>query len=88
MPPAALLGAPGSGHPPTTLGLFVGASLPEQETSSPGGLRPTIFLFQRNIQRDCRDHADVREQIRVTLYHELGHALGFDEEGVEAMGLG
>jgi predicted Zn-dependent protease with MMP-like domain len=26
--------------------------------------------------------------IRTTLYHELGHALGFDEEGVDELGLG
>lgn len=87
MPTAALLGAPESGHPPTTLGLFTGPSLTDGDSFASGELRPTIFLFQRNIERDCHDLDDLREQIRVTLYHELGHALGFDEEGVDDMGL-
>ena len=73
--------------PPDLLGLFVGLSMLERSVTDPGDLPPTIYLFQRNIERLCRDREEIREEIRVTLYHELGHALGLDEEGLEEMGL-
>jgi len=80
-------GPPGD-VPPDLLGLFVGSSLMERSEEDPLGGVPRIYLFQRNIERACQDRDDVVEQVRVTLYHELGHYLGFDEEGVDALGLG
>jgi len=80
-------GPPGD-IPPDLLGLFVGSSLLERSEEDPLGGVPRIYLFQRNIERACQDRDDVVEQVRVTLYHELGHFLGFDEEGVDELGLG
>ncbi len=74
--------------PPDVLGLFVGAALTEGAVEDPVANVPRIYLFQRNIERSCGDHAELVEQVRVTLYHELGHYLGFDEQGVEDLGLG
>ncbi len=74
--------------PADLLGLFVGRSALEGHPEASGEAPPTIYLFQRNLERRCPDDRELEEEIRVTLYHELGHALGFDEEGVEAMGLG
>jgi predicted Zn-dependent protease with MMP-like domain len=73
--------------PPDLLGLFVGASELERSEYETGALPPRIFLFQRNIERAARDRGELVEQIRVTLFHEVGHMLGFDEEGVTALGL-
>ncbi len=66
---------------PGLLGLFVGVSLPERSYLSPGGeLPPRIFLFQRNLERGARDREELEREIAVTLYHELGHYLGLDED--------
>lgn len=75
--------------PPDLLGLFSGPTL-EDLAEEPDGLGqpPTIHLFQRNLERSVQDKDELREEIRITLYHEIGHFLGHDEEGVEAMGLG
>jgi predicted Zn-dependent protease with MMP-like domain len=73
--------------PPDMLGLFAGTSELERSEYETGALPPRIFLFQRNLERTCRTHAELLEQIRVTLYHEIGHMLGFDERGVAEMGL-
>jgi len=88
MPTAEVVGAPESGHPPDILGLFVGPTLGERGSLAAPELPPTIFLFQRNLERASRSRKELRDEIRTTLYHELGHALGFDEEGVDEMGLG
>jgi len=73
--------------PPELLGLFVGAPNTEASADENAELPPRIFLFQRNLERAARDRVALREEIRVTLYHELGHLLGFDEVGVAEMGL-
>jgi predicted Zn-dependent protease with MMP-like domain len=80
------VGAPGT--PPDILGLFAGPTLAERGGAPSPDLPPTIFLFQRNLERASRSRAELRDEIRTTLYHELGHALGFDEEGVDELGLG
>ncbi len=76
-----------AGTPPDLLGLFVGISRLDAGEEASAELPPRIFLFQRNLERASRDEAELVEQIRTTLYHEIGHLLGFDEEGVAAMGL-
>ena len=38
-----------------------------------------IVLYQKNIEAVCSSEAEVREQIRLTVIHELGHYFGMDE---------
>lgn len=73
--------------PPDVLGLFVGSSELEISDGESARLPRRIFLFQRNLERFARSRQELVEEIRVTLFHEIGHMLGFDEAGVEAMGL-
>jgi predicted Zn-dependent protease with MMP-like domain len=39
-----------------------------------------IVLYQKNIEAVCSNDAEVCEQIRLTVIHELGHYFGLDEE--------
>ena len=73
--------------PPDLLGLFVCPSLLDRSHESSFELPPTVYLFQRNLERAAQDEEHLVEEIVTTLYHELGHALGFDEDGVADMGL-
>lgn len=73
---------------PDILGLFVGVPLPETSEYELPQLRPnTIYLFQRNLERAAHDREDLIEQIRITLWHELAHYLGFEEDDMEGLGL-
>lgn len=86
--PRAELLVGGDGHDPDLLGLFDGVPLPETAEFEAGSLRPNyIYLFQRNLERSARNREDLIEQISITLYHELAHYLGFEEEDMEDMGL-
>lgn len=74
--------------PSELLGLFVGIPLPDRSFSGPGGeLPPRILLFKRNLERSAADTEELCEQITVTLYHELAHYLGFDEEEMDGLDL-
>ena len=38
-----------------------------------------IVLYQENIEAVCSSEVEIREQIRLTVIHELGHYFGMDE---------
>lgn len=89
VPPLELLQAEQPALDPALLGLFVGVSLPERSHFSAGGeLPPRIYLFQRSLERFARDGDELVEQIAVTVYHELGHYLGLDEDELIEIDLG
>lgn len=87
--PFAELGAQSSHGtvPPDVLGLFVGPTIHDSAEGGSAELPPTIYLFQRNLERMATSEEDLGIEIRVTLFHEIGHLLGLDEEEVAAMGL-
>lgn len=72
---------------PDLLGLFEGNDRGDPLPSSPEEM-PRIRLFLDNLWEDCGGDLKIyREEVRITLLHELGHYLGLDEEGVAALGL-
>ena len=72
---------------PQTLGVFIG--VPRKEalaTDQPQDL-DRVVLFKKNLEKICRDRAELLEQIETTVRHEVGHYLGLDEEALERLGL-
>ncbi|MGA8891864.1 MAG: metallopeptidase family protein, partial [Anaeromyxobacteraceae bacterium] len=72
---------------PSILGLFRGPSLGEPCPSGEGPACRSIVLYRRNLLRFARDRAQLAEQVRVTLDHELGHLHGESDEDLRARGL-
>jgi len=72
---------------PEMLGLFVGTTVGEK-VYAPSGYPNVVLLFQRNLERAGRSRSEVSKEIKITLLHEYGHYLGFDEEELEHLGLG
>jgi predicted Zn-dependent protease with MMP-like domain len=88
LPSLELLTRDGTPLDPDLLGLFDGIPLPDTGELGGAPAKPNyIYLFQRNLERFARDRADLVEQISITLYHELGHYLGFEEEEMDDLGL-
>ena len=76
-----------SGIGPDLLGLFAGPSRLERSTAEGLDEPARVYLFQHNLEALARNTEELEREIEITLYHELGHALGFDEEGVDGLGL-
>ena len=72
---------------PEIFGLFQGTPLVERSLMDTIPSEPDrIHLFQRNIERFSKDRQCLLEEIRVTLLHEVGHAMGLDDEGLARLG--
>lgn len=73
--------------PPDILGLFVGSTNFDKSVFNPIDEPPRIYLFRRNLERISPNRAILVEEIRTTLWHELAHVLGFDEDQMADLGL-
>ncbi len=83
-PGAALLD---DGIDEDTLGLFVGDEFAHGESAG-AGFPAQIILFLDNLWDEADHHEEFfREEVRITLLHELGHYLGLDERDLEDRGL-
>jgi len=78
--------------PDELCGIFTGIPLTERSVSLPFELPPFVTLYRLGILAATRElHTRItprtlREQIRVTLLHELAHYHGLDEADLEELG--
>jgi predicted Zn-dependent protease with MMP-like domain len=61
------------------LGLYQGTPLGERGTQYVD-LPDRVVLYRRSILQVCERDQDVRDEVRDTLIHELGHHFGLDDE--------
>jgi predicted Zn-dependent protease with MMP-like domain len=79
LPPDQL--SPQAGRPRRLLlGLFHGVPLTRKSVFDLAPGPDYVVLYQKNIEAVCSSEAEVREQIRRTVIHELGHYFGMDED--------
>jgi len=72
---------------PDILGLFVGEGELDRSVMGPAAPLEAIFIYQRNLELFCATREDLVYEIHVTLVHELGHALGLEEEDLRERGI-
>lgn len=70
------------------LGLYTGIPLSERSLDAPPLYPDTILLFKEPLEEMCETVAELEEEIAITLVHEIGHALGMNEERLEELGFG
>ncbi|MGH3496185.1 MAG: metallopeptidase family protein [Nocardioidaceae bacterium] len=71
---------------PVLLGLYEGVPLTRRDSSYAGVLPDRIFIFRNPILAICDTEADVVEQVRITLVHEVAHHFGIDDDSLHAWG--
>ena len=64
------------------LGEFVGVPRTEKSVFEPGP-PDQVFLYQKNLEAICKSVEEIREQVRLTVLHELGHYFGLEEDELE-----
>lgn len=70
----------------TLYGLYEGTPLSERSTFDLPPLPDKITIFAEPLLRDFPDPDELREQIRVTVLHEIAHCFGMDEDDIENLG--
>jgi predicted Zn-dependent protease with MMP-like domain len=74
---------------PDLLGVYEGTPLTERDTWwEAGSLPDRILLFRGPLTRMCEDVEDLREEITVTVVHEIAHHFGIDERTLHELGWG
>ena len=84
LPEQADLQAVSPPFPPTILGLYRG---PVGRTPEAGDDPSSIVLYRKNLARAVKTRAELTEQIRDTLLHEIGHLEGLDEDDLRRRGM-
>ena len=72
---------------PDLLGLYHGVPLTER--GDVAGLPPdTISIYRIPLEESFADPDELRDEIRITVLHELAHYFGIDEDRLEELGYG
>jgi predicted Zn-dependent protease with MMP-like domain len=73
---------------PELLGLYEGVALTER-TSDYGGVLPDRITLYRDALVDmCADEDELRDEVAITVVHEIAHHFGIDEETLHRYGWG
>jgi predicted Zn-dependent protease with MMP-like domain len=73
-------------HRDELFGAYLGTPLPERTADYGNALPDKICLYQKSLESFCRNEDELREQVRITLLHEIGHYFGLDEDRLAELG--
>ena len=76
-----------AGEHGTLFGLFEGWPLAERYGIG-GPLPDRIAIYRQPILRHCESREQAIQEIRITLWHEVGHFLGMNEDDLHRLGYG
>jgi predicted Zn-dependent protease with MMP-like domain len=67
-------------------GIYQGVPLPERSSLDPPLLPDKISIFAEPLMEDFPDPDELRDEIRLTVLHEIAHYFGMDEDEIEELG--
>jgi predicted Zn-dependent protease with MMP-like domain len=70
----------------TLYGIYQGVPLPDRSHLDPPLLPDKITIFAEPLLEDFPDPDELREEIRLTVLHEIAHYFGMDEDQIDELG--
>ncbi len=71
---------------PVMLGLYEGVDILDRSEYGFGDLPDRITLFRNPLMDISKDLDELREQIHITLVHEIAHYFGIDDDQLHELG--
>lgn len=71
---------------PDLFGYYDGIPLSQRDSGYGAVLPDRIVIFRGPLLRHCRDEADVISEVRITVWHEVAHFFGIDDDQLDAWG--
>ena len=68
------------------LGLYDGTALTERDRYGFGELPDRIVLYREPLLALCGDIEELRDEVHITLVHEIGHYYGIDDAELHRLG--
>ena len=77
-------------HPdePDLLGVYEGIALTERDSNYAGSLPDTITIFREPLLEMCDSEAEVVDEVKITVVHEIAHHFGIDDARLHELGWG
>jgi predicted Zn-dependent protease with MMP-like domain len=71
---------------PDLLGLYDGVPLTERDSSYTFLAPDRVFVFRGPLTRMCETPAELVEEVRITVVHEVAHHFGIDDQHLHDLG--
>jgi predicted Zn-dependent protease with MMP-like domain len=71
---------------PDLLGLYAGVPLTERDSGYTFLPPDRVFVFRGPLTRMCTTTAELLEEVRITVVHEIAHHFGIDDEHLHDLG--
>lgn len=73
---------------PDLLGLYEGVALTERDSHYAGSLPDTITIYRDALLEMCGSDAEVVDEVRITVIHEIAHHFGISDDRLHELGWG
>jgi len=70
----------------TLFGLYEGVPLTERGFFAEPLYPDRILIFQRAIEDECDSLEEIKDELKITLVHEIAHFFGMDDDYLEEIG--
>ncbi len=71
---------------PELFGYYDGIPLSQRDSQYGVVLPDRILIFRGPLLRYCLDEAEVVEEVRITVWHEVAHFFGIDDHELDELG--
>lgn len=68
------------------LGLYDGVALTERDRYGFGEMPDRVILYREPLLAICADEDELRDEIHITLVHEIAHFYGIDDDRLHELG--